>query len=360
MRSRILVLAFSTLLLLLAAACGSNRATAPDSEAATTPFAVSAATDVRAVTTTTTLPQGTKQPTTTEAATTSTTTRLPPTTDPTASPSDLVITEPRAGAHVGDVWCPFRGVTDPGVELLAAGQYPIEVAADGSWSTVLRLNPGGNVAVFTATDESGTTTEARVAVYYDPPLELRADGLGDWRFDDPMDTVMAGLIQLIGAPTSEHILTRADLPEDDPYGIVFGLTGYPSVDYYRSARWDTLGLEVMFSDYEPEDWPYGSGPVVFNGWITRDPGEYGATLRTGAGAGYGTSLTELEAMYDDALHWSSTVDELTGEWHFNIDSGIPGVYPAETRRWFGHFDSDPTQSPTVIEHLSAGWGYDSC
>jgi hypothetical protein len=59
----------------------------------------------------------------------------------------------------------FSGTTEPGAAVVAAGRYPVEVAADGSWSIVLMLNPGGNVATFAATDAAGNVSEVRVPVY---------------------------------------------------------------------------------------------------------------------------------------------------------------------------------------------------
>ncbi len=48
---------------------------------------------------------------------------------------------------------------------MAAGRYEADVGADGTWSIVLILNPGGNVATFVATDAAGNATEVRVPVY---------------------------------------------------------------------------------------------------------------------------------------------------------------------------------------------------
>lgn len=59
----------------------------------------------------------------------------------------------------------FVGVTEPGASVVAAGRYEADVAADGTWSIVLMLNLGGNVATFVAEDAAGNTTELRVPVY---------------------------------------------------------------------------------------------------------------------------------------------------------------------------------------------------
>ncbi len=294
------------------------------------------------------------------------TTEMPSTTTslPGAGVPLLKITLPESNEHVDHVWCPFAGSTEPGVVLVAAGRYPIEVAADGSWSTVLRLNPGGNVATFTATDAAGNVAEERVAVYYDPPLVLRADGLGDARFFDSMDSVLSDLIDLLGPPSADRVVTSADLPPElGGDGDLFPMVAYPAIEYFRSVHWNGVGLEVMFSDRNAtpfEQWPPPPGPAVFNGWIVSDPGEFGAYLRTANGAGLGTSLAELEALYGFALTRYPDVDELAGDWHFSIDSGLQGWYEGETLRISGRLDSDPLDPPTHVSRLQAGFGYDEC
>jgi hypothetical protein len=59
----------------------------------------------------------------------------------------------------------FAGTTEPGASVVAAGRYPAEVGADGSWEIVLMLNPGSNVATLVAEDAAGNATEVRVVVY---------------------------------------------------------------------------------------------------------------------------------------------------------------------------------------------------
>ena len=74
----------------------------------------------------------------------------------------------------------FAGFTEPGATLTAAGRYPVEVAADGSWEIVLVLNPGGNVARFVAEDAAGNQTEINLPV---------------WRYacaDKPTTTISSG------------------------------------------------------------------------------------------------------------------------------------------------------------------------
>lgn len=102
-----------------------------------------------------------------------TTTSTLPATTITAPPS-LVVTDPASGAVVDTKTYQFRGTTDPGCTVLAAGQYATEVDSTGAWSIVLTLNPGSNVASFIATNPAGITTEVRVPVAYQP----KPDNLG--------------------------------------------------------------------------------------------------------------------------------------------------------------------------------------
>ncbi len=333
-------------LALVVAACGGSAPLAPTSTAE------SPTTVAPSGVTTTVAPE---PATTLQPPSTATTTTVGPSD---TTPPALRISLPGSGERVDHRWCPFAGTTEPGVTLLAAGRYPVEVAADGSWSTVLSLNPGGNVATFTATDAAGNITEQQVAVYYDPPLVLRADGLGDFDFFEEMDVVMAGLTDLLGPPVSDREVTPENVEFD--VDVLFGIVAYPAVGYFRTVHWPSLGLEVMFSDYEPADWPFAAGPVVFNGWIVRDPGDYGSHLYTAAGATVGTSLTELDAMYGEALRWYPDADELTGDWHFLIDSGMPSWDEDGSFDWYGRFDGDPIRPPTHVAQLQAGFGYDEC
>ena len=54
--------------------------------------------------------------------------------------------------------------------MTAADRYEADVADDGTWQVVLVLNPGSNVASFTATGPTGLESTAEVVVWYDPPV----------------------------------------------------------------------------------------------------------------------------------------------------------------------------------------------
>lgn len=134
---------------------------APDSSTTNDTFPVNTVTTETVTTTsehpTTTVPSVIAPTTTT--STTESVDELPP---------PLSITFPENGATVKEETLRFEGVTEPGA-VVAAGPYTADVDAEGHWSIVLILNPGGNLASFTATDAAGNTAGASVSVTYEAP-----------------------------------------------------------------------------------------------------------------------------------------------------------------------------------------------
>jgi hypothetical protein len=128
-------------------------------------FPVSTVTTER-VTTTTTEPPATTSTTAPAVAPAETTTTTEAVDE---SPPPLIITSPENGAKVTEKTLRFEGITEPGA-VVAAGPYLADVDGEGHWSIVLLLNPGGNLATFTATDAAGNISEAVVSVTYDPPV----------------------------------------------------------------------------------------------------------------------------------------------------------------------------------------------
>ncbi|MDJ0961777.1 MAG: hypothetical protein QNJ88_14045 [Acidimicrobiia bacterium] len=127
---------------------------------------------------TTGAPPTTPPPVTVETTTVAPTTEAPPTTTTTTTteapttteavdrtPPEITITAPGPDETVTERSYRFAGFTEAGATLTAAGRYPVEVAADGSWSIVLILNPGGNVARFVAEDAAGNQTEINLEVW---------------------------------------------------------------------------------------------------------------------------------------------------------------------------------------------------
>ena len=83
-------------------------------------------------------------------------------------PPDLKITSPENGATVSTKELKFEGQVEPGAIVKAAG-YQADVNADGYWSIVLWLEPGGNIATIKAFDEAGNMSEATVKVFFEAP-----------------------------------------------------------------------------------------------------------------------------------------------------------------------------------------------
>lgn len=105
--------------------------------------------------------------TSTAPTTQATTTTTAPSTTTEAvdrTPPEITITAPRPDESVTERSYRFAGFTEPGATLTAAGRYPVDVAADGSWAVVLILNPGGNIARFVAEDAAGNQTEVNLPV----------------------------------------------------------------------------------------------------------------------------------------------------------------------------------------------------
>jgi hypothetical protein len=99
----------------------------------------------------------------------STTTRRTETTIADREPPPLIVLSPEAGATFSVAEVRFAGTTEPGASVLVWDRWAATVAADGSWSIVLILDPGANVARFSATDGAGNTAVAQRIVRYEPP-----------------------------------------------------------------------------------------------------------------------------------------------------------------------------------------------
>lgn len=125
--------------------------------------------------TTATVAASTTTTSTTKAAVV--TTAAPTTTSPVDTvPPLLEVTAPEEGATSMSRAVRFEGTTEPGASVVAWGRWAADVAADGSWHLVLILNPGTNIAQFTATDAAGNTTTVRTVVRYTPPTTTTQSG----------------------------------------------------------------------------------------------------------------------------------------------------------------------------------------
>lgn len=89
-------------------------------------------------------------------------------------------------------------------------------------------------------------------------MVLASDGLGIVSFGDPVDEVVATLIDLVGTPSHDQLYESPfDLPRgwqgDDrgPDACFMGTgSGYACFDYLRFVDWEDVGLWLVFSDLE--------------------------------------------------------------------------------------------------------------
>ncbi len=289
----------SLILIVAVAACDANGTESSITTASTT------TTSTLPVTTTAT--PNTTPPTSTTTSTTTTTTSTTPTITtavaPDVTPPALVITAPRPGETVTTRTYRFAGTTDPGCTVTAAGRYSADVDTDGNWSIILVLNLGSNLATFTATDPAGNTTTDQLRVDYDPPLVLRADGLGVVSFGEPVDEVLTLLTERLGPPTEDELYESPfEVPsgwqgdERGPDACHAGSPGYICFDYVRTVWWEEPRLWVLFSDLEvdseavPGDDDYWvQVPASFQGYGYSG----GGSLYTVDGITVGSTTAEL-------------------------------------------------------------------
>ena len=85
------------------------------------------------------------------------------------TPPELAILSPADGATVTKGTIQFRGTTEPGATVIAAGLWEADVDAEGNWEIVMAVNSGSNIATFTAIDGAGNETSEQVTFVYDPP-----------------------------------------------------------------------------------------------------------------------------------------------------------------------------------------------
>jgi hypothetical protein len=148
--------------------------------------------------------------------------------------------------------------------------------------------PYGSLVLSTQSMEDGGTWEASVirlklAVPAVPTttLALEPFGLGDARFGDPPETVIAALTGLLGEPISDETQTGT-MPD--------GIGGENTT--LRDLRWQ--GLLVSFTDWSPA----GTGPMHFARWIASEPvGPNATAFATPEGVRVGSTVADLTAAY---------------------------------------------------------------
>jgi hypothetical protein len=220
-----------------------------------------------------------------------------------------------------------------------------------------------------------TTTEPTTTSTSPPPaLVLRGDGLGIVAFGDPVEDVMAILIDLFGPPSYDQLLESPfELPDGSTgpdRGVsachfatvpIFG--GHICFDYIRATSWSDVGLSVVFSDlmvtpggsYFGDADFYVEVPPSLRGYVYR-AGDMGPSARTVEGISVGSTVEDLMALGDQVTfsgpgcgdNVGFTIhdpDSADGRWISGILVGTDGYAFLDT----GYLNPDAT-----VWWLSAG------
>ena len=151
--------------------------------------------------------------------------------DRTAPP--LVVLSPEQGATHTHPEVRLEGSTEAGAVVLAWDRWAATVAADGTWSIVLILEPGTNVARLTATDAAGNTSVAEHVVRYDPPAP-----------PPPSTTITPPP----PPPTTVIVFYPTEVPEEHREGSC----GFHSVSTWREDAYRcSVNDEVLHYIYDP-------------------------------------------------------------------------------------------------------------
>ena len=113
-------------------------------------------------------------------------------------------------------------------------------------------------------------------------LELRADGLGDTSFGDPMAQVVRALEDALGTP-ADDLRRHGSMP-----------LGFGDVDTTtRQLTWP--GLIVLFQDWE--GYYLDDGTMHLIGWVASNPTTGDIALRTPEGISVSSTIGELREAY---------------------------------------------------------------
>jgi hypothetical protein len=84
-------------------------------------------------------------------------------------------------------------------------------------------------------------------------------------------------------------------------------------------------------------------------------------LFTTGGIGLGATVDDLESAFGQSVRWSEDPDDITGAWHFVVETGIESEWrPREELVLYGRFDGDPALEGTVVSQIQGGFGFDEC
>lgn len=175
--------------------------------------------------------------------------------------------------------------------------------------------PNGGSGTAAPTEPAPTTTEPDDE---GPPVVLRGDGIGAFRFGAGPDEVIAGLALRWAPPNDDTGWVAAG---SSPYGPCPGTV-------VRGVSW--RGFTVLFSDGAT---PLGkAGTRHFFTWDYQvedparpapDPGGYRPALETARGVSVGVTVRALQAAYGEALE---LFDEAPVGPQFGVQTSEGGLY----------------------------------
>jgi hypothetical protein len=169
--------------------------------------------------------------------------------------------------------------------------------------------PSSGSSSSTSSSTSSTATSATATtIGSDDPLALRASGIGQLQFGSAADTVVAALVDQLGAPSDDRVETAFS----SSYGVCPG-------EHVRVVEW--AGFVTLFSDGET---PFASGgSYTFFDWRLRDLGAATPPLQTPEGIDLGDTTAAVRAAFGGRAAVAD--DEIVGP-SFRV-----GTYPDQLR-----------------------------
>jgi len=172
------------------------------------------------------------------------------------------------------------------------------------------LAPSTTTTAPTTTTTTSTTTKTQPEARHEA-IVLAADGLGVVSFGDPVEEVMAILVDLFGPPSydrhEESPFESEDWtgPDRGPSAChvatvpIFG--GHICFDYIRVVWWEDDGLLVSFSDLVIDNDDYVEVPPGLRGYVYG--GGTGPPARTADGIAVGSTVRELQNLGDRVTYF---------------------------------------------------------
>jgi hypothetical protein len=240
------------------------------------------------------------------------------------------------------VGCGSTESAEPGSTTTETQMVAPTTTASPDTSTTEASTTTTTTTATTTTVTTMTTTSTTAAVSVDP-LVLRGDGLGAWMLGSDADTVVEGLTEVLGPPSTDTGWRSSEDEQSPVWGCPppqARRVRWPDLTAYFHAFPDGTLPADFLEYYSPAD-----GRPYFLGY------QVGGDLRTAAGIGVGSTLAELRAAYGTDL--VLFVEEYLLEWRFRVGStGIRGHLSAAAT---GPGDTaEPEDATTMITGLSAG------